>query len=118
MGMYMEVQEASCGYVYGGEQAVGMYMEVQEASCGYVYGGEQAVGMYMEVQEASCGYVYGGEQAVGMYMEVQEASCGAVHLTNHQSGSEEVRHASRNADSVCPFCIGSNTKKGRLSQNL
>ena len=31
---------------------------------------------------------------------------------------EEVRHASRIADSACPFCIGVNAKRGMLSQHF
>ena len=40
---------------------------------------------------------------------------------NPTPSAEEVRHASRNADSVCPFCIDSrisNIKKGTLSQQI
>ena len=33
-------------------------------------------------------------------------------------GAEEVRHASRNADSACPFCHRTNTKRGTLSQHF
>ena len=32
--------------------------------------------------------------------------------------AEEVRHASQNADSACPFCIGAMAKKGTLSQHF
>ena len=32
--------------------------------------------------------------------------------------AEEVRHASRIADSACPFCIGVNAKKDTLSQHF
>ena len=34
------------------------------------------------------------------------------HLHHSAASPEEVRHASRNADSACPFCIGAMAKKG------